>query len=78
MMPTLDYYHQCLAISKEIGNRSNEAVTLKNLAVLHLNLDHRDLALEFCEQALALATELGIPLAKECQELKQKLLKEEV
>jgi hypothetical protein len=30
-------------------------------------------ALDYCEQALALATELGIPLAEECRKLKAEL-----
>jgi hypothetical protein len=35
-------------------------------------------ALEFCQQALALATELGIPLQKECEELQLKIQNEKL
>jgi len=31
----------------------------------------------YCDRALSIATELGIPLAKECQELKEQLLSEQ-
>ncbi len=32
-----------------------------------------DRALDYCDWALALAIELGIPLMKECEELKRRL-----
>lgn len=74
----LDCSEQSLAITKDIGDRYIETFALRSLAELHQKLGHRQLALEFCDQALAIATELGIALAKNCQELKEKLLKEEV
>jgi tetratricopeptide (TPR) repeat protein len=60
-------------MTREIGNRNNEAETLKALAELHYKIGQPDQALEYCEQALALATELGIPIAEECQKLKEEL-----
>ncbi|MBD1867008.1 tetratricopeptide repeat protein [Cyanobacteria bacterium FACHB-471] len=62
-----------LAIFREIGDRANEAEALRNLAELHQKLGEADVAREYCEQALALATELGIPLVKECQKLWEEL-----
>ena len=39
--------------------------------------DERTLALEYCDYALSIARELGIPLINECQELKEQLLSEQ-
>lgn len=47
------------------------------MAKLYTNLGDRTLALEYCNHALSIATELGIPLAQECQALKEKLLTEQ-
>lgn len=54
-------------------NQQHLAIVQATQAELYQRLGHRDLALEHCDQALAIATELGIPLATECQELKKKL-----
>ncbi len=62
-----------LEIFQEIGDRANEAEALKNLAELHQALGDLDLARQYCQQALALATELGLPLAAECEALQLKL-----
>jgi tetratricopeptide (TPR) repeat protein len=62
-----------LAIFREIGDRTNEAEALKNLAELHQKMGESDVARDYCEQALALATELGIPLVEECQKLWEEL-----
>ena len=59
-----------LAIFREIGDRAAEAEALKNLAELHQKLGEAEVARGYCEQALALATGLGIPLVEECQQLK--------
>ena len=59
-----------LGFFKEIGGRAAEAETLKNLAELHHKTGQSDLSREYCDAALALATELGIPLVKECEALK--------
>jgi hypothetical protein len=40
---------------------------------LYKEMDRTDRALEYCDQSLALAIELGIPLVKECEELKAQL-----
>ena len=48
------------------------------MAKLHQQLGDLDLALEYCYEALGIAKELGIPLAKECQELKEELLSQKV
>jgi tetratricopeptide (TPR) repeat protein len=72
----IEYYQPHLVIARSIDDRAGEGTTLCNLAKLHQKLGHRDLAVRYCNQALAIATELYIPLAKECQELKEKLLSE--
>lgn len=50
-------------------------------ATSYSNLQNRktsstEIALEYCDQALAIATELGIPLAEECKKLKAELARE--
>ncbi|EDX78704.1 tetratricopeptide repeat domain protein [Coleofasciculus chthonoplastes PCC 7420] len=69
----LDYSQKALEIFQEIGDRSSEAEAFKNLAEIHYKLGNFNLALDYCKQALTLATALGIPPAKDCQELKDKL-----
>ncbi|MBZ8182667.1 helix-turn-helix domain-containing protein [Oscillatoria salina] len=49
---------------------------LLRLAELHLELNNPTLALDYCNKALAIATELDIPLAAKCQALQEKLLSE--
>jgi tetratricopeptide (TPR) repeat protein len=62
-----------LEIFQEIGDRNNEAEVFKNLAQLHQALGESELARQYCQQALALATELGIPLVAECEALQLKI-----
>jgi len=69
----LEHLHSSIKISRTIGTRSIEAFALNSLAKIHLILGDAVLALKYCNQALIIATELGIPLAKECQDLKEKL-----
>jgi len=59
-----------------VSSRNDEAEALKNLAELHQKLGAIELARQECDQALAIAIELGIPLAKECQDLKVQLEQE--
>jgi len=62
-----------LKISKNIGDREGESHTLRILAELHQDLGECDVARQYCQQALALATELGIPLVAECEALQLKI-----
>lgn len=62
-----------LEIFIEIGDRENESFALLRLAELHQKTGAIELARQECDRALAIATELGIPLVKECQELKSQL-----
>jgi tetratricopeptide (TPR) repeat protein len=62
-----------LEIFQEIGERACEAEALNNLAELHQALDEVETARQYGQQALALATELGIPLKAECEALMQEL-----
>jgi len=43
------------------------------LAELHQALGEVEVARQYCQQALALARELGIPLAAECEALQLKM-----
>jgi len=62
-----------LKISKNIGDREGESHTLRILAELHQDRGECDVARQYCQQALALATDLGIPLATECEALQLKI-----
>ncbi len=63
-------------IFREIGDRDFEAKALKNLAELHKALGNIEMARQYCQQALELATELGIPIAAECEALMKSLAQE--
>jgi len=71
------YLCRALKISQKIGDRSGEAYAFRNLVAVYQKLGNSLLAHECCDRALYIATELDIPLAKECQELKEKLLSEQ-
>jgi tetratricopeptide (TPR) repeat protein len=68
---------KCLQASLEIFSKIHDSYAqtqaLVNLAKLYCNLNQRILAFEYCDRALSLATELDIPLQKECRELKEQL-----
>ncbi|MEG4793733.1 tetratricopeptide repeat protein [Microcoleus sp. LAD1_D1] len=61
----------------QIGDRRSEALIFYNLASFQTDLGNLPLAIDSCNLALSIATELGIPLAKECQELKEQLLSQQ-
>lgn len=69
----LEHLQVALEISRKIGLRSNEAMVLRSLAELHQKLEQPAQAREYCDQALAIATKLGIPLSQDCHELRAKL-----
>jgi len=48
-----------------------------NLSLTYYKLGLVARANDYCDRALSIATELGIPLVKECQELKEQLLSEQ-
>jgi tetratricopeptide (TPR) repeat protein len=62
----------------QIGDRRSEALIFYNLASFQADLGNLPLASEYCNRALSIATELDIPLAKYCQELKEQLLSEQI
>jgi len=62
-----------LEISQKIGSKSLEAEALKNLAELHQAMGEVEGAQQYCQKALVLATELGIPLKAECEALLLKM-----
>ncbi len=69
----MENYCAGLLIFQEIGYVQGEAEALKDLAELHQALGEVAVAQQYCQQALGLATELGIPLAAECEALQQKM-----
>ncbi|MEX0271884.1 tetratricopeptide repeat protein [Leptolyngbyaceae cyanobacterium UHCC 1019] len=66
---SLNCIRLALAIFQKIDNKAREAVALKKLSMLHQFIGEAEVAQQYCQQALALATELGIPLAAECEAL---------
>ncbi|BAZ28289.1 hypothetical protein NIES4074_07200 [Cylindrospermum sp. NIES-4074] len=62
-----------LDIFKELGCRDVEAEALLRLGELHHKTGKLDRSREFCAQALSLASVLGIPLLKECEQLQAML-----
>lgn len=70
---SLAHNQTALTIFRDIGDREGEAVALKNLAELNQALGEIETARQYCQQALALATELKIPLVTECEELWSKI-----
>ena len=65
----LKVLQDALEICEETGERSLHAEVLKNLAELHQAFGEMETARQYCQQALSLATELGIPLKAECEAL---------
>ncbi|MCU0549401.1 MAG: tetratricopeptide repeat protein [Leptolyngbya sp. Prado105] len=70
----LPHLQVSLKISQDIGDRDGEAEALLRLAELHQKTGLIGLARQECDRALAIATELGIPLVKECEELKELII----
>ena len=66
-----------LNIAISLKTRYIQAVTLQNLVAVHRKLFRYKEALEHCDRALNIATELGSPLVQDCKELKEKLLNEQ-
>jgi tetratricopeptide (TPR) repeat protein len=73
---SLTHNQLALKIFQKIGDRNGESEALQQLAELHQTLGEIEVAQQYCQQALALATELGIPLAEECQTLMENLKQE--
>lgn len=66
-----------LQIFREIGHREGEAETLINLAKVNQDLGKIEVAQRHCQQSLALATDLNIPLKEKCEALMEELKKDE-
>jgi tetratricopeptide (TPR) repeat protein len=62
-----------LQILQAQGARGLEASAYKYLGMLHQAMDDPQTAAECFERAIAIADELGIPLAEVCRELRSKL-----
>ncbi len=72
----LEYLQLSLEVCRQIANPVSEVYVLINLTVIYHKLEQYEQAHEYCDRAISIATELGIPLMKECQELKEQLLSE--
>ena len=66
-----------LAIFQEIQSPASETKVLKMLADLYHKTDQPTQARGYCEAALQIATELGIPLAEDCQTLMEGINKQD-
>ncbi|WP_246564492.1 tetratricopeptide repeat protein [Leptothoe spongobia] len=44
------------------------------MAAVYRKLEQYEMALQYCDRALTIATELRIPLVQDCQELQEQLL----
>ncbi|MDJ1185878.1 tetratricopeptide repeat protein, partial [Roseofilum casamattae] len=73
LVDSLETLQSALEIFRAVSSKSEEAEVLKDLAIVYWELDRQKLAIESCNKALAMATQLDIPLVKDCQELKQAL-----
>ena len=69
----LRYWHIALEIFEKINARETEAYLLKNFAQLHYGLGSSEKALNYCDRASNLATELNLPLQQECEILYRKI-----
>jgi tetratricopeptide (TPR) repeat protein len=67
---------EALKIFQEIGYKVGEVEALKNLAEVRQTFGEVEAAQQHCQKALALAIELDIPLAAECQTLMEQLDRE--
>jgi tetratricopeptide (TPR) repeat protein len=71
----MKHFQESLEVCREIDNYYTAAFVYKNLAEISYESERNDLAHTFCNQALVIATKLGIPLAKECEDLKKKCVR---
>jgi tetratricopeptide (TPR) repeat protein len=74
---SLQNLQEALEIFQKIKSRKDQVIVLDYIAKNYYKKRQIKLARQHCEQALQIATELGIPLAQECQELLSKIEEEE-
>ena len=55
----IDYHKQCLAMTRENGNRQGEGIALGNLGVCYRSLGDYRRGIDHSEQSLAIAREIG-------------------
>lgn len=71
----MDVLFKAIEQLKRDGIRVGETTGLLNIAKIYYQLGNIDLALNYCNQSLEIATNLNIPLLlQQCQEFKEKLL----
>jgi tetratricopeptide (TPR) repeat protein len=51
-------YEECLALSKETGDKLREAISLGNLSFVAYHQNDYDLAIDYCKRALAISSSL--------------------
>lgn len=51
-------YEECLVLSKEMGNKQREAISLGNLSYVAYHQDNYNLAIDYCKKALAIVGSL--------------------
>jgi tetratricopeptide (TPR) repeat protein len=80
---TLEQYEDAMANLQgalerfqEVGDRHLEALVLYNIAEISAELKNPEKAFEYCDRALSIAIELDIPLAQDCNTLKERLFNE--
>ena len=56
----VEYYHQSLAIFKEIGNRNGEATSIDNMGGSYRSLGQYQKAIEYSQQSLAIFKQIGV------------------
>ena len=66
---SLDSLREALQISQEIGSHENKAGALGRLAELHQELGEVELAREYAQRGLKLATELNLGSKSDYEEL---------
>ncbi|WP_013320649.1 tetratricopeptide repeat protein [Gloeothece verrucosa] len=72
----LENLQTSLTIFQEIDSRAGVSESLKNLAELHHKINQPQQAQKYYEQALQIATDLGIPLVQEIQDSMKSLTQE--
>ncbi|MBD2485541.1 tetratricopeptide repeat protein [Planktothrix sp. FACHB-1365] len=78
-LKALEHLQEAVEIFRKLSEPINEANALKSLADLSYKLGFRDLAEQFCAQALSIATQLNIiSIQEDCQKLKKQWLLQEI
>jgi tetratricopeptide (TPR) repeat protein len=69
----MQYNEECLQICQRVGNAYPAAFVYKNLAEVTLMAELPELVTHFYREAFKLSSQLGIPLAEDCQTIFERL-----